>query len=65
MKFITAAVWSIIFGEILGYIVSQLTGVTYSFVSVAIVTFIVGEISMIAIPTLSGSAAPKEVLTEK
>lgn len=65
MKFITVAIWSIIFGEILGYIISQLTGVTYSFVSVALVTLIVGEISMIAIPTLSKSAAPKEVATEK
>ena len=65
MKFITVAVWSVIYCEILGYIVSQLTGVTYSFLTVAIVTLIIGEISMFAIPTLSGSAAPKKVSTEK
>ena len=41
MKFITVAVWSAIFGEILGYIVSQLTAGTYSFTTVAIIAIVV------------------------
>ena len=65
MKFITVAVWSAIFGEILGYIVSQLTAGTYSFTTVAIIAVVVGEISLVAIPAISGSAASKETLAEK
>ena len=60
MKFITVAVWSAIFGEILGYIVSQLTAGTYSFTTVAIIAIVVGEIALVAIPAISGSAASKE-----
>lgn len=41
MKFITVAFWSAVFGEILGYIVSQLTGGTYSFVGAAVLAIIV------------------------
>ena len=65
MKFITVAVWSAIFGEILGYIVSQLTAGTYSFTTVAIIAIVVGEIALVAIPATSGSAASKETLAEK
>ncbi|WP_349582086.1 YjzD family protein [Leuconostoc citreum] len=65
MKFITVAVWSAIFGEILGYIVSQLTAGTYSFTTVAIIAIVVGEIALVSIPAISGSAASKETLAEK
>lgn len=65
MKFITVAVWSAIFGEILGYIVSQLTAGTYSFTTVAIIAIVVGEIALVAIPAISGSAASKGTLAEK
>ncbi|TDM37523.1 YjzD family protein [Leuconostoc citreum] len=65
MKFITVAVWSAIFGEILGYIVSQLTAGTYSFTTVAIIAIVVGEIALVAIPAISGSAVSKETLAEK
>lgn len=65
MKFITVAVWSAIFGEILGYIVSQLTAGTYSFTTVAIIAIVVGEIALVVIPAISGSAASKETLAEK
>ncbi|MGX7051445.1 YjzD family protein [Leuconostoc palmae] len=65
MKFITVAFWSAVFGEILGYIVSQLTEGTYSFLTVAIIAIIVGEIALVAIPAISGSAASKETLLEK
>ncbi|MBZ5968673.1 YjzD family protein, partial [Leuconostoc gelidum subsp. gasicomitatum] len=61
MKFITVAIWSAIFGEILGYIVSQLSEGTYSFTTVAIIAVIVGEIAIIAIPAISGSAASKKI----
>ncbi|AFT81817.1 DUF2929 family protein [Leuconostoc carnosum] len=61
MKYITVAVWSAIFGEILGYIVSQLTNGGYSYITVAIIAIVVGEIAVYAIPALSGSASPKEV----
>ena len=65
MKFITVAFWSAVFGEILGYIVSQLTGGTYSFVGAAVLAIIVGEIAIIAIPAISGSAASKAVIHKK
>ncbi|WP_220739822.1 YjzD family protein [Leuconostoc miyukkimchii] len=65
MKFITVAVWSAIFGEIVGYIVSQLSQGTYSFTTVAIVSIIVGEIAVVAIPAISGSAVPKNVTTDE
>ena len=65
MKFITVAFWSAVFGEILGYIVSQLTEGTYSFLTVAIIAIIVGAIALVAIPAISGSAASKETLLEK
>lgn len=65
MKFITVAFWSAVFGEILGYIVSQLTEGTYSFLTVAIIAIVVGEIALVAIPAISGSAASKETLLEK
>lgn len=65
MKFITVAFWSAVFGEILGYIVSQLTGGTYSFVGAAVLAISVGEIAIIAIPAISGSAASKAVIHKK
>ncbi|AFS40534.1 MULTISPECIES: YjzD family protein [Leuconostoc gelidum group] len=65
MKFITVAIWSAIFGEILGYIVSQLSEGTYSFTTVAIIAVIVGEIAIIAIPAISGSAASKKITAEE
>jgi len=65
MKFITVAIWSAIFGEILGYIVSQLSEGTYSFTTVAIIAVIVGEIAIIAIPAISGSAASKKITAKE
>ncbi|MCT8389756.1 DUF2929 family protein [Leuconostoc holzapfelii] len=62
MKYITVAFWSAVFGEILGYIVSQLSVGTYSFTTVAIIAIVVGEIAVIAVPAISGSAATKEVI---
>ncbi|MBU7455499.1 YjzD family protein [Leuconostoc fallax] len=59
MKYLTVAFWSAVFGEILGYIVSQLTGASYSFVWVAIIAIIVGEVALIAIPAISGRAIPQ------
>lgn len=56
MKYLTVAFWSAVFGEILGYIVSQLNQVTYNYWAVAIVSIIVGEIAVLTIPALSGSA---------
>ncbi|MBK0039982.1 MULTISPECIES: YjzD family protein [Leuconostoc] len=65
MKYIMVAIWSAIFGEILGYIVSQLNAGTYSFVGVAVIAIIVGEVALVAIPAISGSAAPKETSSEQ
>ncbi|MGC2921324.1 YjzD family protein [Leuconostoc mesenteroides] len=65
MKYIMVAIWSAIFGEILGYIVSQLNSGTYDFVTVAVIAVIVGEVALVAIPAISGSAAPKEVTSEE
>ncbi|MEX0380632.1 YjzD family protein [Leuconostoc sp. MS02] len=65
MKFITVAVWSAIFGEILGYIVSQLTQGTYSFITVAVIAVVIGEIAVIAIPAISGSAASQKATIEE
>ncbi|MCT4412549.1 YjzD family protein [Leuconostoc pseudomesenteroides] len=65
MKYIMVAIWSAIFGEILGYIVSQLNAGTYSFVDVAVIAIIVGEVALVAIPAISGSAAPKETSSEQ
>lgn len=65
MKYIMVAIWSAIFGEILGYIVSQLNAGTYSFVGVAVIAIIVGEVALVAIPAISGSVAPKETSSEQ
>ncbi|MGO2518441.1 MAG: DUF2929 family protein, partial [Leuconostoc falkenbergense] len=59
MKYIMVAIWSAIFGEILGYIVSQLTLGTYNYIGVAVIAIVVGEVALVAIPAISGSAAPK------
>ena len=61
MKYIMVAIWSAIFGEILGYIVSQLTLGTYNYIGVAVIAIVVGEVALVAIPAISGSAAPKEI----
>ncbi|WEV55128.1 YjzD family protein [Leuconostocaceae bacterium ESL0723] len=65
MKYVTVAFWSAIFGEILGYLVSQLNNVTYNYTAVAVVAIIVGEIAIIAIPGLSGKAAKDAVDTKQ
>ncbi|CAK8053854.1 YjzD family protein [Eupransor demetentiae] len=63
-KYLIAAFWSALFGEIVGYLVSQMTSVSYNPTAIAIVSIILGEIALIAIPALSGMATPKES-TEK
>lgn len=65
MKYIMVAIWSAIFGEILGYIVSQLTLGTYNYIGVAVIAIVVGEVAFVAIPAISGSAAPKEISSEQ
>ncbi|MCT4390116.1 YjzD family protein [Leuconostoc falkenbergense] len=65
MKYIIVAIWSAIFGEILGYIVSQLTLGTYNYIGVAVIAIVVGEVALVAIPAISGSAAPKEISSEQ
>ncbi|CCJ66540.1 YjzD family protein [Leuconostoc falkenbergense] len=65
MKYIMVAIWSAIFGEILGYIVSQLTLGTYNYIGVAVIAIVVGEVALVAIPAISGSAAPKEISSEQ
>ncbi|MDF7626673.1 YjzD family protein [Lactobacillaceae bacterium L1_55_11] len=65
MKYVTVAFWSAIFGEILGYLVSQLNNVTYNYTAVAVVAIIVGEIAIIAIPGLSGKATKDAVDTKQ
>ncbi|MDI6666188.1 YjzD family protein [Leuconostoc falkenbergense] len=65
MKYIMVAIWSAIFGEILGYIVSQLSLGTYNYIGVAVIAIVVGEVALVAIPAISGSAAPKEISSEQ
>ncbi len=65
MKYIMVAIWSAIFGEILGYIVSKLTLGTYNYIGVAVIAIVVGEVALVAIPAISGSAAPKEISSEQ
>lgn len=65
MKYIMVAIWSAIFGEILGYIVSQLTLGTYNYIGVAVIAIVVGEVALVAIPAISGSAAPKGISSEQ
>ncbi|GAP00406.1 YjzD family protein [Fructobacillus ficulneus] len=56
MRYITAAVWCALFGEIIGYLVGQMTGVDFQPGTSALVTVIVGEAALIMVPALSGSA---------
>ncbi|CAH1851989.1 hypothetical protein R078138_00778 [Convivina praedatoris] len=60
MKYLTVAFWAAIFGEIVGYIVSQMTSANYDPVVVAVIAVVVGELAIIAIPAVSGSAIPKK-----
>lgn len=59
MKYVIVALWSIVFGEILGYLVSQLSEMTYNPVSIAIMAIVIGEIAVALIPAISQSANKK------
>ncbi|MCK8627087.1 YjzD family protein [Fructobacillus cardui] len=60
MRYITAAFWCALFGEVLGYLVGQMTGVTFNPGVTALVTIIVGEAALILVPALSDSAEAKK-----
>ena len=59
MRYLVVAFWAAVFGEILGYVVSQLGGTTYSPLAVAIVAVVVGEVAITVIPALSDSGNPE------
>ncbi|GAP02155.1 hypothetical protein FPFC_010330 [Fructobacillus pseudoficulneus] len=60
MRYINVAIWCALFGEVLGYLVGQMTGVTFNPGVTALVTIIVGEAAFILIPAVSGSSADEK-----
>ncbi|MDD9138819.1 MULTISPECIES: YjzD family protein [Fructobacillus] len=53
MRYIVTAIWSAFFGLILGYLVGQMTSVTFNPAMSALVTVIIGELAVVVVPALS------------
>ncbi|MDF7637280.1 YjzD family protein [Leuconostocaceae bacterium ESL0958] len=53
MRYLIAALWSALFGLLIGYLISQMTSVDFNPMAAMIVTIIVGEAALIGVPMLS------------
>ena len=62
MKFITIAFWSAVFGRNFGLHCFSINCGIFIRQGAAVLAIIVGEIAIIAIPAISGSAASKAVI---
>lgn len=53
MRYIVTALWSAFFGLLLGYLIAQMTSVSYNPAMSALVTVIIGELATIVVPAIS------------
>lgn len=53
MRYIVTAIWSALFGLLLGYLIAQMTSVAYNPAMSALVTIIIGELTTVVVPAIS------------
>ncbi|CAK1235196.1 hypothetical protein R53140_OCIKHKEL_00917 [Fructobacillus fructosus] len=53
MRYIVTAIWSALFGLLLGYLIAQMTSVDYNPAMSALVTIIIGELATVVVPAIS------------